>query len=50
MKGKRHKIDINDFNNKIVKKKMEDPMYVLNDIDRLFLDPPYNGKKKRKKK
>ena len=50
MKRKRHKIDIDDFNDKIVKRKMEDTLYVLNELDLRFLNPPYMAKKRRKKK
>ena len=50
MKMKRNRIDIDDFNDKIVKKKMGDTLYVLNELDLRFLNPPYRAKKRRKKK
>ena len=50
MKRKRNKIDIDDFNDKIVKRKMEDTLYVLNELGLRFLNPTYMAKKRRKKK
>ena len=50
MKRKHRKIDINELNNKIVKRKMENPLYILNELDLRFLNPSYIAKKWRKKK
>lgn len=50
MKKKRNKIDIDEFNDKIVKRKMKNPLYVLNELDLRFLNPPYRAKNRRKKK
>lgn len=50
MERKRNRIDIDDLNDKIVKRKMKDPLYVLNELDLRFLNPPYRAKKRRKKK
>ena len=43
MKKKRNKIDI-------VKKKMENPPYILNELDLRFLNLPYMAKQMREKK
>ena len=50
MKRKYHKIDIDELNDKIVKRKMENPLYVLNELDLRSLNPPYVAKNRRKKK
>ena len=50
MKRKHHKIDIDELNGKIVKRKMENPLYVLNELDLRFLNPPYVAKNRGKKK
>ena len=50
MKRKHRKIDINELNNKIVKKKMENPLYILNELDLRFLNLPYMAKQMRGKK
>lgn len=50
MKRKHRKIDINELNNKIVKRKMENPLYIPNELDLRFLNLPYVAKQMRKKK
>ena len=50
MKRKHRKIDINELNNKIVKRKMENPLYILNELDLRFLNLPYMAKQMREKK
>ena len=50
MKRKHRKIDINELNNKIVKRKMENPLYIPNELDLRFLNLPYMAKQMRKKK
>jgi len=50
VKRKHYKIDIDDFNDKIVKKKLKSPLYVLNELDLQFLNPQYRSKKRSKKK
>lgn len=49
MKRKHRKIDINELNNKIVKRKMENPLYIPNELDLRFLNLPYVAKQMRKK-
>lgn len=49
MKRKHHKIDINELNNKIVKRKMENPLYIPNELDLRFLNLPYMAKQMRGK-
>ncbi len=50
MKRKHRKIDINELNNKIVKRKMKNPLYILNELDLRFLNLPYMAKQMREKR
>lgn len=47
MKRKRIKIDVDELNKKIIKNKMKNPLYILNELDLLLLNQPYNKKKKK---
>ena len=48
MKRKQIKIDIVDFNHKIIKYKLKNSLYVLSDLDKELLDIGYKSKKKKK--
>lgn len=37
MKRKHHKIDIIDFNKKIIQKNMKNSLYILDELDKVFL-------------
>lgn len=50
MKRKQNKIDIVDFNHKIIKSKLKNSLYVLSDLDKELLNIGYKSKKKKKKK
>ena len=50
MKRKRQKIDIVDFNKKIIKEKMRNPLYIISDLDMELMNIPYKSKTKIKKK
>lgn len=50
MKRKRNKVDIDDLNKKIIHEKMKNPLYILNDLDLMLLNQPYNKKKTNLKK
>lgn len=49
MKRKRHKIDINELNDKFVKRKMGNPPYAPNEMSLGFLNLPYMAKQIREK-
>ena len=53
MKWKNKKIDIIDYNRNIIKKKINNSLYILSDLEKILLSiPQYQSlhKKKRKKK
>ena len=47
MKRKQNKIDIVDFNHKIIKSKMKDSLYVMSDLDKELLNIGYKPKRKK---
>ena len=49
MKRKQNKIDIVDFNHKIIKSKLKNSLYVLSDLDKELLNIGYKPKRKKKK-
>lgn len=48
MKHKQSKLDIVDFNKKIIKEKLKNSLYILSDLDKKLLNIKYKSKKKRK--
>lgn len=50
MKRKSNKIDVDELNKKIIKKKMKNSLYVLNEIDLILLNQPYKKKLKNNNK
>ncbi len=49
MKRKKDKIDIIDFNKKIIKSKMKSSLYILNDLDKTLMNIGFISKNKKKK-
>lgn len=49
MKRKKDKIDIIDFNKKIIKSKMKSSLYILNDLDKILMNIGFISKNKKKK-
>ena len=47
MKRKQSKLDIVDFNKKIIKEKLKNSLYILSDLDKELLNIKYKSKKKR---
>lgn len=44
------KIDVNELNKKIIKDKMKNPLYVLDELDNLLLNVPYQSRNRNKKR
>ena len=47
MKRKSNKIDVDELNKKIIKKKMKNSLCVLNEMDLILLNQPYKKKIKK---
>ena len=50
MKRKQSKLDIVDFNRKIIKEKLKNSLYILSDLDKELLSiPQYQSTRKKKR-
>lgn len=47
-KRKHNKIDIVDFNHKIIRSKMKNPLYIMDNLDKELINIGYIPKKKKK--